>query len=178
MGMKFTRSGESSHWSWWMGRRAEGAAKVYIRRERGSRCCEIHSKQIPTEEQGRKGLSLFFIFLNKHKQKSHFGSSGSFIKSHQQRGVIKKTGAVWYFPFTFFPGTHGLLSASLCWTIWIWIRKILSTPNSRTAAVPRWWKTLSGRITRRCTSMENGEYLPSSATVSFSTTDHLHAWKW
>lgn len=51
MGMKFTRSGESSHWSWWMGRRAEGAAKVYIRRERGSRWCEIHSKQIPTEEQ-------------------------------------------------------------------------------------------------------------------------------
>lgn len=54
MGMKFTRSGESSHWSWWMGRRAEGAAKVYIRRERGSRWCEIHSKQIPTEEQRRK----------------------------------------------------------------------------------------------------------------------------
>lgn len=62
MGMKFTRSGESSHWSWWMGRRAEGAAKVYIRRERGSRWCEIHSRQIPTEEQKRKGIPLIAFF--------------------------------------------------------------------------------------------------------------------
>lgn len=62
MGMKFTRSGESSHWSWWMGRRAEGAAKVYIRRERGSRWCEIHSRQIPTEEQRRKGIPLIAFF--------------------------------------------------------------------------------------------------------------------
>lgn len=98
MGMKFTRSGESSHWSWWMGRRAEGAAKVYIRRERGSRWCEIHSRQIPTEEQKRKGIPLiafFSLFLTT----DHFGS---FVEYHQKEGWKKTSFCIICLPPPFF----------------------------------------------------------------------------
>lgn len=42
---------------------SEGAAKVYIRRERGSRWCETHGKQITTEDQRRNGIPLIaFLF--------------------------------------------------------------------------------------------------------------------
>lgn len=69
--------------------------------------------------------------------------------------------------FISFPGRDGLLSASVCWTIWIWMRKILSTLSLRIATVLPWgWKTACGKITRRCMSMQSGEYLPSLATVS------------
>ena len=122
MGMKFTRSGESSHWSWWMGRRAEGAAKVYIRRERGSRWCEIHSKQIPTEERRRKGIPLISFFFLQPFDTDHFGS---FVEKSHQKGGRKKTviciicfpfspPLFFYFIFYFFSpfslGEHGLLS--------------------------------------------------------------------
>lgn len=47
-----------------MGRRAEGAAKVYIKAERGRRRCEIHSKQTPSEEQRPHGLpSIAFFYI-------------------------------------------------------------------------------------------------------------------
>lgn len=164
MGMKFTRSGESSHWSWWMGRRAEGAAKVYIRRERGSRWCEIHSKQIPTEERTRKGISLTAFYTFWHR-------APRIICWIPSKGGLKKAFICiisFTFPLlSFCSGRDGLLSASLCWTMWIWTRKILFTLSLRIATVPPWeWKTACGRTTRRCTSMQSGGYLPSLATVS------------
>lgn len=171
MGMKFTRSGESSHWSWWMGRRAEGAAKVYIRRERGSRWCEIHSRQIPTEEQKRKGIPLIAFFPCFWPQTT----LDHLLNTIKRRVERKQASVLFVYPlpffyFTFFisfPGRDGLLSASVCWTIWIWMRKILSTLSLRIATVLPWgWKTACGKITRRCMSMQSGEYLPSLATVS------------
>lgn len=74
------------------------------------------------------------------------------------------------------PGTDGLLSTSLCWTIWIWMRKILFTLSLRIATVLPWeWKTACGKTTRRCTSMQSGGYLPSLATVSshLCTVDNM-----
>lgn len=98
MGMKFTRSGESSHWSWWMGRRAEGAAKVYIRRERGSRWCEIHSKQIPTEEQRRKGIPLIaFLHLLTQTTLDHL------LKTIKKGGWAKTVICIICFFFLHFP---------------------------------------------------------------------------
>lgn len=81
-----------------------------------------------------------------------------------------------YFSNLFFPGSDGLLSASLCWTIWIWMRKILFTPNLRIATLLPWeWTTACEKITRRCMSMQSGGYLPNSATVSshYCTVDKM-----
>lgn len=179
MGMKFTRSGESSHWRWWMGRRAEGAAKVYIRRKRGSRWCEIHSKQIPTEEQRRKGIPLiaFYTFWHRPLRIICWKPSNRRFKENNHLHNL-----FYIFPsylLFFSPGRDGLLSTSLCWTIWIWMRKILFTLSLRIATVLPWeWKTACGKTTRRCTSMQSGGYLPSLATVSshLCTVDNMFAW--
>lgn len=110
---------------------------------------------------------FFFLFLTT----DHFGS---FVEYHQKEGWKKTSFCIICLPppffltfFISFPGRDGLLSASVCWTIWIWMRKILSTLSLRIATVLPWgWKTACGKITRRCMSMQSGEYLPSLATVS------------
>lgn len=51
MGMKFTRSGESSHWSRWMEGGVYRPAGVYIRRGKGSHWCETYPQQQIAEKQ-------------------------------------------------------------------------------------------------------------------------------
>lgn len=172
MGMKFTRSGESSHWSWWMGRRAEGAAKVYIKAERGRRRCEIHSKQIPFEEQRPHGLPfncLFYIYIFPHWQPGIVDWHGGFGRKQLSEYLFSVPPLFPLFVFSFFPGKRRtFISASLCWTIWIWMRKIHFIPSlTIVTLLLSGWKTAPAKTTRRCMSRQRSAgHLPSLATVS------------
>lgn len=102
-----------------MGRRAEGAAKVYIKGERGSRRCEIHSKQIPSEEQRPHGLppTAFFFLFKKKLTSFNTDCLGSLT---DKGGLERKQSSEYLFSFPpfsldlfffLFPGSAGLLSA-------------------------------------------------------------------
>lgn len=101
-----------------MGRRAEGAAKVYIKAERGRRRCEIHSKQIPSEEQRPHGLPLtaFFIFTSFHTDSlGSLTDTGGFERKQPSEYLFSISPLFPLFVFSFFPGKRRtFISASLC----------------------------------------------------------------